>query len=169
MGPVNHDAQACDAVTQVEIESLYKRFRTLDRGRKGYISGDEFLSIPELSINPIAQRIVRVFESVNFKDFIRLLAPFSGKAPRDLKLKGMFTVFDIDEDGLVGREDLAVMLRQLTGSHLSEEELHELVNKAMEEAGSVTLSKGGLDFTAFKQALDGVDLSNMVVEVPVEW
>jgi serine/threonine-protein phosphatase 2B regulatory subunit len=27
----------------------------MDRGRKGYISGEEFISIPELSINPIAQ------------------------------------------------------------------------------------------------------------------
>lgn len=43
------------AVTQVEVESLYKRFRALDRGRKGYISGDEFHAIPELSINPICQ------------------------------------------------------------------------------------------------------------------
>ncbi len=34
---------------------MYKRFRALDRGRKGYISGDEFINIPELSINPIAQ------------------------------------------------------------------------------------------------------------------
>lgn len=43
---------------QEEIEGLYKRFRSLDRGRKGYISGDEFMSIPELSINPIASRLV---------------------------------------------------------------------------------------------------------------
>jgi hypothetical protein len=43
------------AVTEAEVEGLYKRFRALDRGRKGYISGDEFLQIPELSINPIAQ------------------------------------------------------------------------------------------------------------------
>ena len=49
----------CDgAWNQEEIEGLYKRFRSLDRGRKGYISGDEFLDIPELSINPIASRLV---------------------------------------------------------------------------------------------------------------
>jgi Ca2+-binding EF-hand superfamily protein len=44
---------------QYEIESLYKRFRSLDRGRKGYISAEELMSIPELSINPLAQRLVR--------------------------------------------------------------------------------------------------------------
>lgn len=43
------------AVKQDEIGGLYKRFRALDRGRKGYLSGEEFLLIPELSINPLAQ------------------------------------------------------------------------------------------------------------------
>ncbi len=41
------------------MESLYKRFRSLDRGRKGYISAEELMGIPELSINPLAQRLVR--------------------------------------------------------------------------------------------------------------
>ena len=43
------------AVNQAELGGLYKRFRALDRGRKGYLSGEEFLLIPELSINPLAQ------------------------------------------------------------------------------------------------------------------
>jgi Ca2+-binding EF-hand superfamily protein len=50
---------AGSAGNQYEIESLYKRFRSLDRGRKGYISAEELMSIPELSINPLAQRLVR--------------------------------------------------------------------------------------------------------------
>jgi hypothetical protein len=32
--------------------------RSLDRGRKGYISAEELMGIPELSINPLAQRLV---------------------------------------------------------------------------------------------------------------
>lgn len=79
-------------VSQSEIESLYSRFRALDRGRKGYITADEFLAIPELSINPLAQRLVRHFESVNFKEFVKLLAPFSSRATRDMKLASMFRV-----------------------------------------------------------------------------
>ena len=44
---------------QAEVVSLYKRFRSLVRSRKGYISAEELMSIPELSINPLAQRLVR--------------------------------------------------------------------------------------------------------------
>ena len=63
LGLTQHDVEEvisyCDgAFNQEEVEGLYRRFRALDRGRKGYISGDEFLTIPELSINPLASRLV---------------------------------------------------------------------------------------------------------------
>lgn len=50
-----------------EIQSLYKRFRNLDKQHKGYISEDELLNIPELAISPLASRIVQVFQNINFK------------------------------------------------------------------------------------------------------
>ena len=42
-------------VTQQEIVSLYKRFCQLDRNNCGFIPSDEFLSIPEFSLNPLSQ------------------------------------------------------------------------------------------------------------------
>lgn len=44
-----------DVVTQQEIVSLYKRFCQLDRNAKGFISSDEFLSVPEFALNPLSQ------------------------------------------------------------------------------------------------------------------
>ncbi len=35
--------------------------------------------------------------------------------------------------------------------------------------GPQAQAKGGLDLSMFKKALEGVDLSLMVVEIPVEW
>ena len=35
--------------------SLYERFCQLDRSAKGFVSEDEFLSIPEFSTNPLSQ------------------------------------------------------------------------------------------------------------------
>lgn len=42
-------------VSQQEIVSLYKRFCQLDRNSKGFISADEFLSVPEFAMNPLSQ------------------------------------------------------------------------------------------------------------------
>jgi len=43
------------AVSQQEIVSLYERFCQLDRSAKGFVSEDEFLSIPEFSLNPLSK------------------------------------------------------------------------------------------------------------------
>ncbi|KAG6426059.1 hypothetical protein SASPL_110273 [Salvia splendens] len=46
--------------TQQEIVSLYKRFYQLDRNSKGFISSDEFLSVPEFAMNPLSQRLLKM-------------------------------------------------------------------------------------------------------------
>lgn len=97
--PQAHTSSGCLAVTQIQIEVLYRRFRSLDRARKGFISAEEFLGIPELSINPLAQRLVRMFESVNFREFVKVLSAFSPKASRADKIAFMFQVYDVDGDG----------------------------------------------------------------------
>ena len=81
------------------METLYKRFRAMDRKRKGYISSQELMGIPDLSINPLAQRLVRTFESMNFKEFARLLSNFSGRTSKEQKIDLIFRVYDIDGDG----------------------------------------------------------------------
>lgn len=42
-------------VSQQEIVSLYQRFCQLDRNGIGFISADEFLSVPEFAVNPLSQ------------------------------------------------------------------------------------------------------------------
>lgn len=71
-------------VTKNQIERLYSRFTSLDRGDCGTLSRDDFLRIPELAINPLGERIVNSFfqegdgfsDRVNFKQFMRVLAHF---------------------------------------------------------------------------------------------
>lgn len=75
-----------------EIQTLYKRFRSLDKRHKGYLSEDELMSIPELAISPLASRVVQVFQNLNFVDFCRVLAAFSDRATREEKLDFMFRV-----------------------------------------------------------------------------
>ena len=42
---------------------------------------------------------MRIFEAVNFKEFVRLLSAFSSRAERDDRITFLFTVYDIDGDG----------------------------------------------------------------------
>jgi len=52
------------------------------------------------------------------QEFVGLLAAFSPKAGRAEKLQFLFTVHDIDGDGMLSSEDLQLMLRQLAGTSL---------------------------------------------------
>lgn len=150
-----------DCFSQGEIEALYHRFRSLDRGHKGYISAEEFMNIPELSINPLAHRLERVFESVNFKDFVSLLAAFSTRAAVDDKVHLIFTMYDSDGDGVVSADDMELMLRQLAGSTLSDGEVRILVSMALKQAGA----EKGLTREQFSAALTNTDLGAMCVSV----
>nr|CAD1825615.1 unnamed protein product [Ananas comosus var. bracteatus] len=61
------------AFSQQEIVSLYHRFCQLDRSGSGFISADEFLSVPEFAVNPLAERLLRMLDGLNFKEFVAFL------------------------------------------------------------------------------------------------
>lgn len=122
--------------SQTEIQILYKRFLKLDNQKRGFISGEELLAIPEFSLNPLAQRLVSVFENVNFKDFLQILSAFSPKATKEEKLRFMFNFHDVDGDGYISRLDLEHLVRQRVGASLDESEMDRLLTRVMEESGS---------------------------------
>jgi len=54
-------------VTKCQIRGLWSRFLYLDKEKKGHLNRDDFLKIPELQKNPLAEQIVQAF----FKDGIQ--------------------------------------------------------------------------------------------------
>jgi serine/threonine-protein phosphatase 2B regulatory subunit len=163
--------------TSREIQSLYKRFRSLDKRHKGYLSEEELMSIPELAISPLASRVVQVFQNLNFKDFCAMLSSFSDRASRDEKLDFMFKVYDVDRDGCVTASDLETIVKHLVGSSLNEEQVAELMERAMGElaelrrknkgkGGSAEGGQGGITFHEFRTILEGAS-KLPIVKVPV--
>ncbi|CAA0827357.1 Calcium-binding EF-hand family protein [Striga hermonthica] len=121
--------------TQQEILSLYKRFCQLDRNAKGFISADEFLSVPEFAMNPLSQRLLKMVDGLNFKDFVAFLSAFSSKATVPNKIEIIFRVYDSDCDGKVKFSDLIEVLHDLTGSFMSEKQREEVLTQLLHEAG----------------------------------
>ena len=98
--------------------------------------------IPELSINPLARRLERAFECVNFREFVSFLAAFSSRATKEDRIKLIFHVFDADGDGRVGREDVDLTLRALVGASLTEDEITAAVDAVLEGAGGGWVDAG---------------------------
>jgi Ca2+-binding EF-hand superfamily protein len=148
-------AETCRAVTSAEIQSLFQRFRALDRRHKGYISGEELMNVPELAMNPLAQRVVQMFENCNFKDFVRLLSAFSQRSSRAEQLRWLFELYDVDGDGAVSRADLLTLMRNRAGSQLTDEQLGELVDRALQGVPPGASGERQLSFEAFCQEFAG--------------
>nr|DAD45054.1 TPA_asm: hypothetical protein HUJ06_003284 [Nelumbo nucifera] len=108
--------------SQQEIVSLYERFCQLDRNAKGFISADEFLSVPEFAVNPLSQRLLKMVDGLNFKDFVAFLSAFSSKASIQQKIELIFKVYDLDNKGKVTFNDILEVLRDLTGSFMTEKQ-----------------------------------------------
>ena len=46
-----------------EIRRLGKRFRKLDLDGSGSLSIEEFMTIPDLQLNPLVQRVIDIFDA----------------------------------------------------------------------------------------------------------
>ena len=151
--------------SQQEIVSLYQRFCQLDRNAKGFISADEFLSVPEFAMNPLSQRLLKMVDGLNFKDFVAFLSAFSAKASAQQKIELIFKVYDSDRNGKVSFKDMLEVLKDLSGSFMSDDQREEVLSQVLREAGYTKDSYLTLD--DFIKVLGQSDLK-MDVEVPVD-
>ncbi|CAN6449910.1 unnamed protein product [Victoria cruziana] len=151
--------------SQQEIVSLYQRFCQLDRNAKGFISADEFLSVPEFALNPLSQRLLRMVDGLNFKDFVAFLSSFSSRASLQQKIEFIFKVYDSDCNGRVTFNDILEVLKDLTGTFISERQREHVLARVLEEAGYP--KDGALGLDDFIKILSKSGLK-MEVEVPVD-
>ncbi|XP_018018592.1 calcineurin B homologous protein 1 [Hyalella azteca] len=150
--------QADTGFSASQIERLYSRFTSLDKGNSGSLSREDFLRIPELAINPLGDRIVHAFFQdnttsarraphtsdcwVNFKQFVRVLAHFrpikrnqeNKLNSREEKLRFAFKMYDLDDDGSITRDEVLAVLHMMVGENISEDQLISIAERTMLEA-----------------------------------
>ncbi|ONK81918.1 uncharacterized protein A4U43_C01F34260 [Asparagus officinalis] len=153
------------AFSQQEIVSLYHRFCQLDRSGGGFVSSDEFLSVPEFAVNPLSQRLLRMLDGLNFKEFVAFLSAFSSRTSLQQKIEFIFKVYDLDCKGKVAFNDMLSVLRDLTGSFMTEQQRQKVLTHVLEEAGYTKDSS--LALSDFMKILGNSELK-MDVEVPID-
>ncbi|GAA0146117.1 phosphatase modulator [Lithospermum erythrorhizon] len=151
--------------SQQEIVSLYKRFCQLDRNAKGFVSADEIMTVPEFALNSFSQRLLKMVDGLNFKDFVAFLSAFNANASNRQKVELVFKVYDVDGHGKVTFTDVIEVLRDLSGSFMSDQQREEVLSHVLSEAGYTREST--LMLEDFIKILDYPGLK-MEVEVPVD-
>lgn len=145
-----------------ELNRLLARFMKIDTDSSGTIEKDEFLAVPTIQSNPLAARLVELFDSdgngnIDFGEFVTALSIFSSKGKRDEKLKFAFNVFDIDKDGYLSNGELFIILKKMVGDNLQNFQLQQIVDKTIIEADSS--GTGALNFADFMKIVDGSSIA----------
>ncbi|PKI83471.1 Calcineurin subunit B [Malassezia vespertilionis] len=148
-----------------EIQRLKKRFLKLDRDGSGSIDRDEFLSLPTIANNPLAQRLISIFDadgsgSVDFQEFVYGLSVFSSQGSREEKLRFVFKVYDIDRDGYISNGELFLVLKMMVGGNLKDQQLQQIVDKTIMEADKN--GDGKLDFFEFLEMVNNTDVAKQL-------
>lgn len=137
-------------VDREEVDRLRKRFMKLDKvcncasvlyltssvadspqDNSGTIERDEFLALPQISSNPLATRMIAIFDEdgggdVDFQEFVSGLSAFSSKGNKEEKLRFAFRVYDIDRDGYISNGELFIVLKMMVGSNLKDQQLQQV-------------------------------------------
>ncbi|KAH9843725.1 calcium/calmodulin-dependent protein phosphatase [Rhodofomes roseus] len=144
-----------------ELERLKKRFMKLDSDGSGSIDREEFLQIPQIANNPLASRLIAIFDedgggTVDFQEFVGGLSAFSSRGGREEKLRFAFKVYDMDRDGYISNGELFLVLKMMVGNNLKDGQLQQIVDKTIMEADKD--GDGKLSFEEFVQMVSNTDI-----------
>ncbi|VDN93619.1 unnamed protein product [Brugia pahangi] len=157
------EIQAISAETGCKLHHVFCR---------GYLDRDDFLRIPELAINPLGDRIVDAFftetedlgQKINFREFIRVLAHFRpiSKEKRNIlnsreeKLKFAFSMYDLNKNGFITRDEFKVILNMMVGANITAEQLESIADRTISEADID--NDGKISFDEFCRAMEKTDI-----------
>jgi serine/threonine-protein phosphatase 2B regulatory subunit len=112
----------------------------INQDNSGTIERDEFLALPQISSNPLATRMIAIFDEdgggdVDFQEFVSGLSAFSSKGNKEEKLRFAFRVYDIDRDGFISNGELFIVLKMMVGSNLKDQQLQQVRTNDIETEG----------------------------------
>ncbi|OJJ04673.1 hypothetical protein ASPVEDRAFT_86056 [Aspergillus versicolor CBS 583.65] len=145
-----------------EVDRLRKRFMKLDKDNSGTIDREEFLSLPQVSSNPLATRMIAIFDEdgggdVDFQEFVSGLSAFSSKGNKEEKFRFAFKVYDIDRDGFISNGELFIVLKMMVGNNLKDVQLQQIVDKTIMEADKD--GDGKISFEEFTDMVENTDVN----------
>lgn len=118
-----------------QIEVLYKRFKELDKEEIGCIYMDQLLCIPEISINPLGERVVRKIcdneGKIDFNGFVAAITVFSKYSSNQEKVDFFFDL--IAENGKISKE----VLQQISNDLYTREEESDGIQAGIDEVFKV--------------------------------
>lgn len=153
-----------DRFTRSELRRIWTRFYRLSKGQPR-LAKSVILDVPELTLNPLATRVVSVMSDndyITFPEFVDALAVFSVKAPVSESLAFVFRVYDEEGHGELTSKMLYDILSTVVGKELPDDTINEIACLAIAD-----LDANGDGFVSYQEFCDALgkaqDLKNKFV------
>lgn len=172
--------EATTSLNRYEIYHAFKQFHQLYHeyrqstdsecpmpemvSRDGHINTEVFMPIemiseklPALKVNPFRSRICTIFSAggngtMSFIEFLDMVSAFSPKNPLQQKSHHAFQIFDIDDDGIISREDMDSVLDLMTDNAMNDELKNRIIDGIFAEVNKDS-SCDGLSTEDFQYAI----------------
>ena len=155
--------------TVAEIKRLHKRFCKIDIDNSHSLSAEEIQAIPGLEANPLVHRVIDIFDTdnnkeIDFKEFLEGISMFIAREGTESKLKFIFRMYDIDNDGFITNAELFMVLKLMIGNNLGDTQLQQIVDKTIQQFDFD--GDGKISFDEFCSAVGDLDTyKKMTVKV----
>jgi Ca2+-binding EF-hand superfamily protein len=156
--------------SEKELYKLAHRFLALDADGSNFVSHAEVAEMAEIAASPWSSRIMYLLgidaasnKHMSFMDFSARLAVFSERCPKSAKIKFLFQLYDFDEDGFIGKEDLTMALsRTVADAGVADYEslLQDIVERTFQEVD--TAHHDQLDLKEFASLIGNTDVQSNV-------
>ncbi|XP_053404175.1 calmodulin-A-like [Mercenaria mercenaria] len=127
-----------DILTEEQIEEFMEAFNLFDKDGDGLISTKELGTvIRSLGLNPTEAELQDMInevdadgnDSVDFPEFLKMMAKNVQCTDSEKDIKEAFRVFDRNGDGLISATELRLVMTNL-GERLSDEEVDDMIREA---------------------------------------
>ncbi len=137
----NEDLQRLKNETDFKVKDIkkcHKKFWSLDKDKKGFVSISDVVSIQEIENNPLRFHIAQYMsnssenESISFEAFIKVIDIFKSNK-KEKQYKFIFDLFDFDKDGKISYVDMIINFKLLMGNSFNEEQIKGIIDNTIDE------------------------------------
>ncbi|OCL00910.1 calmodulin [Cenococcum geophilum 1.58] len=146
-----------EALTNEQISEYRQAFAAFDKDGNGEITSEELGEMMRsLGLEPSETELQDIINevdldntgSIDFDEFVTMMAKRVPKVDAETELRQAFKVFDRDGSGSIDTEELRHVMKSL-GENLTDEQIDEMIREADKDGD------GTVDYNEFVQLLGG--------------
>jgi len=117
-----------------EITSLVRILKKRDVNNSMNLTPEEFRILREFSTTPLGARVIKMLDEdqngeIELEEFVEGVRQFTAKGDESSKLRFVFKIYDLDNDGYISSTELFQVVKMMTGAGIKD--IQQIVDKTI--------------------------------------